>query len=357
MTPDPSELPVLALDLGGTQVRTALVTPGGRLLGRLAQPTSRVPADVLVALCAEQLRASMAAAEPGDITPGGGLPSALTISAPGPLDPFAGTFIDPPNLDPSLRGFPFAERLGAAHGLPALMERDTQVAALAEGRFGAARGLTDYVYLTVSTGIGGGVVSDGRLLRGIDGLASELGHLAIDLDGPPCGCGARGHLEGIASGSGIARQARDAGLGELSAREVARVAEQGNATAAGIMDYARRAFAAALVTIVDVFNPQRVIVGGGLALGQGERLLGPAREAVARYAFRRQAERVEIVPAQLGDDVGLVGGLALVAFASLGDDGILHNDATTAGRSALSTPSPSTDDGPDAIKQSPATHA
>ncbi|MGI8928045.1 MAG: ROK family protein [Candidatus Limnocylindrales bacterium] len=316
---------VLALDLGGTQLRTAVVFGDGRVIARRASQTPRADAEALVAACAEQLYQTLvdAAQETAAAREAFAQPVALAISAPGPLDPFRGVLIDPPNLDRTLWGFPLASRLGERVELPAVMERDTQIAALAEGDFGAARGLTDYVYLTISTGIGGGVVSGGRLLRGTDGLANELGHITIDINGPLCGCGARGHLEGITSGTGIALAAHEAGLtsasGELGAREVAQAEVAGNSTAARIMDRARAAFAAAAVSIVDIYNPQRIVVGGGLAIGQGDRLLEPAREAIKRYAFKRQAESVDVVPAQLGDDVGLVGGLSLVALARLGD--------------------------------------
>jgi glucokinase len=244
----------------------------------------------------------------------------LGISAPGPLDPATGILIDPPNLDRRLWGFALGPRLGEALGVEACLERDTQVAALAEGDCGAARGARDYVYLTVSTGIGGGVVSGGRLMRGPDLVAGELGHLTVDINGPECGCGARGHLEATSSGTGIARAAAAKGLGEISAVQVAALEEAGDETAAGIMDYARRAFASAVVAIVDIFNPDLVVVGGGIAIGQGDRLLQPAREAVEQLAFRRQAARVEIVPAQLGDDVGLIGSLSLVRLARVGED-------------------------------------
>jgi glucokinase len=314
---------VLALDLGASRIRAAVVLDDGSLLGRRQRTTPRGAADVVRA-CANELRASLAAGRDH----GSADPVALAICAPGPLDPRRGEFLDPPNLDPSLRGFPFAPRLGDALGLPWVMDRDTQVAALGEGAFGAARGLTDYVYLTISTGVGGAIVSGGRLLRGPDGLAGELGHIAVDMDGPPCPCGARGHLEGLASGTGIVNQARAAGQAVSDAREVAAAEDAGAAWARDIMDRVRQAFAAAAVSIADVFNPQRIIVGGGVAAGQGDRLIQPAREAVARFAFRGQAARVEIVPAQLGDDVGLVGGLALVRLARIGDDGHLHNDAT-----------------------------
>jgi len=330
---DPTRMPgaVLALDLGGTQLRTAVVFGDGQVVARLASRTPRAAAKTLVAACVDQLRATLDEAAVNGTADGGSVtrPTALAISAPGPLDPFRGLLIDPPNLDRTLWNYPLAARLGELIGLPAVMERDTQVAVLAEGDFGAARGLTDYVYLTISTGIGGGVVSGGRLLRGADGLANELGHMTIDFNGPLCGCGARGHFEALSSGTGIARAAREAGLtaatGEFGAREVAEAEVAGDASAAQIMDRARSAFAAAAVSIVDLYNPQRIVVGGGLAIGQGDRLLGPAREAIKSYAFKRQAERVELVPAELGDDVGLVGGLSLVTLARLGDHVTLQN--------------------------------
>lgn len=307
--------PVLALDLGGTQLRTAVALPDGVLVGRRSQPTPSA-ADEMIETATRALRLAKETARSSAIA----APIALGISAPGPLDPIAGVLIDPPNLDRRLWGFSLAPTLGQELGLPAYLERDTQVAALAEGDFGAARGVADYVYLTVSTGIGGGVVSDGRLLRGPDGGAGELGHLVVDLDGPLCGCGARGHLEAISSGTGIARAAREAGLGDIGAARVAALEDAGDEAAAQIMSYARRAFAAALVTIVDVFNPSMVVIGGGIAIGQGDRLLQPAREAVERLSFRRQAARVTLVPAQLGDDVGLVGALSLVQLARVGED-------------------------------------
>jgi glucokinase len=204
------------------------------------------------------------------------------------------------------------------------------VAALGELAFGAARGCRDFLYLTVSTGFGGAIVIGGRLYGGPDGVAGELGHLPVDLDGPPCGCGGRGHIEALCSGMGIARLATDAALagqsadlaarlaarapGPLEGRDVADAADAGDPAAAAIMDRARRAFAALVVGLVNGFAPERIVVGGGLAVAQGERLLGPAREAVAATAFRIPRERVAIVPAALGDDVGLVGAVPLLAL-------------------------------------------
>ena len=292
-----------------------MTLPAGTLLGRRAARTPRTASDVVAASVAV-LRGARAAASDA----GAPEPRAIGISAPGPLDPLRGVLLDPPNMDRSLWDYPLSDAIATRLGLPVALERDTQVAALAEGMFGAARELTDYVYLTVSTGIGGAVVSDGRLLRGPDLVAGELGHMTVEVDGPPCGCGARGHLEAISSGTAIARAAREAGLGEVDAIQVAAAEERGDERATKIMEHARQAFAAAVVSIVDIFNPQRVIVGGGIALGQGDRLLDPAREQVSNDAFRRQAQRVQIVAASLGDDVGLIGSLPLVSLALLGED-------------------------------------
>jgi glucokinase len=334
--------PVLALDLGGTQLRTAVVLADGRLVARRAAATPRADAETVLAACVAALSVTLQQASAA----GAERPRALGISAPGPLDPFAGVLLDPPNLDRSLWNFPLAARLGEALGMPVTIALDVHAAALAEGRFGAAVGLTDYVYLTISTGVGGAVVTGGRLMRGPDGLAGELGHLSIDIDGPPCGCGARGHLEAIASGTGIARAARELGLGEIDAVSVAAAEESGDQVAASIMGRARDAFAAALVTIVDVFNPQRVIVGGGIALGQGDRLLEPGRAAVRTLAYRRQAQRVAIVPATLGDDVGLIGALAIVDLDSVGDDGSSQEVVSGAGHVALPPAQSAADDDP-----------
>jgi glucokinase len=330
--------PVLALDLGGTHLRTAVVGSDGVIHARRH---GRTPigdgADAVIAAAFASLEASKAE----HIADGGTSPVALGVSAPGPLDPARGVIIDPPNLGRSFWGQPLAPRLGDLLGLPWALERDTHVAILGERSFGAGVGLSDLVYLTISTGIGGAIISSGRLMTGPDGVAGELGHVTVDMDGPICGCGGRGHLERLTSGTGIALSAREAlagginapGLAHLAAsiaprplesRHVAQAAEAGDAVAAGIIDRARRAFAAAVVSIVDVFNPQRIIVGGGIAIAWGDLLLQPARELVAATAFRIQARRVEIVPAQLGDDVGLIGTVALVATALAADGGIPH---------------------------------
>jgi len=315
---------VLALDLGGTQVRAAGVLPGGAVAAvrRLHTP-SEDGREAIVSACIAALREVR-----DDLATRADLarPIGIGVSTPGPVDPGTGTVLDPPNLGPTFHDVPLAARIENALGLPVALDRDTQVAALGEGRFGAAAGCDDFVYMTVSTGVGGAIVTAGRLLRGPDGTAGELGHLVVDLHGPLCGCGMRGHLEAIVSGSGIARRAREAaarGESELLAelvrtrgaafggRDVAGAEDAGDPAAIRIMESARDAFASTCVSLTDVFNPSLIVVGGSVAAGQGDRLLGPARAAVAQGAFHRPASRVAIVPAALGDDVGLVGARVL----------------------------------------------
>ena len=323
--PLPSGSPVLALDIGGTQIRAAVVTSDGKVLHRAADLTRAWdgPDAVLRASIAllKSVRGRLPEEEQASL-------AGVGISAPGSLDPRAGNLVEPPNLGPSFRGLAVADPVGRALCLPAMLERDTHVAALAEHAFGAADGLSDFIYITVSTGVGGAIVTGGRLLTGRDGVAGEIGHLPVDLDGPRCGCGGQGHLEAVSSGVAIARDGMAAGADgrspalsregrghwPLQARDVAEAEEAGDPVAAEIMERARRAFAAVVVGLVNVLNPQRIIVGGGIAEAQGERLLRPAREAVARQAFTLPGAGVEIVPAALGEDVSLAGALPLVQW-------------------------------------------
>jgi len=197
--------PVLALDLGGTRIRAAVVQPDGERLARTetATPTHLGP-EAIVAACGEMLATSRdtAPASVAEALVGVG------ISSPGPVDPTRGLIVEPPNLGPEFRDIPIASEMATALNLPAFLDRDTNVAALGEHAFGAARGCDDFIYLTVSTGVGGAILSGGKLLRGPDGLAGELGHVPVSLDGPRCGCGGIGHVEAYASGTALAREAR-----------------------------------------------------------------------------------------------------------------------------------------------------
>jgi glucokinase len=273
----------------------------------------------------------------------------IGISSPGPVDPVTGVIVEPPNLGPQFRDVPIAAEMREAFGLPAYLDRDTNVAALGERAFGAAVGFDDFIYLTVSTGVGGGVVTGGHLLRGADGLAGELGHVPVALDGPRCGCGGVGHVEAFASGTALARdaqalvdagrspylqdRARDLGSAErLSAKEVAEGALAGDPECVALMATARRALAVACVGYVNAFNPRRIVIGGSIAEAEGERLLAPIRHAIGTEVFKVTARYVTVVPAELGADVSLAGAHPLVLSrlgASQGRDQPAHS-ATSA---------------------------
>ncbi len=321
--------PVLALDLGGTNARAAVVAPDGELMVRRAGSTPMAAGmNAVIDYCLDLLREARAE----HLAAGGADPIAVGIAAPGPLDPRTGTLIDPPNLRGAWWGFPLAPTIGDALGLPWALGKDTNVNILGERDFGAGEGSGDLIYLTISTGVGGAALSGGRPIVGPDGVAGELGHMTVDMNGPLCGCGGVGHLEAFASGTGIvanayaalkagedapqlARIADEIAPAPLTAVHVSQAADLGDPAAGVILERARRAVAVAVVSIVNVFGPDVVILGGGITLAWGERLIAPARKAVAESAFRIQGQRARIVQAALGDDVGLIGTVPLVASA------------------------------------------
>ena len=322
--------PVLALDLGGTHIRAAVVMDDGSRLALVKGRTPIVdgPAAILDA-CEAALRdvRNRAPDEVRKAIVGVG------ISSPGPIDPWRGVVLQTPNMGPRFVDVPIAAELVRRLGLPSFLERDTNVAALGEMAFGAARDCPDFIYLTVSTGVGGAIVSEGRIFHGPDGTAGELGHTPVSMEGE-CGCGAVGCLEAFIGGAAMARTARAAvadgrspflaaraaqkGIEAIEARDVAEGEDTGDEMCRSIMERGRRAFAVACVGFVDALNPTRIVVGGAISDAQGERLLGPARTAVATTAFRTPRGRVKIVHAELGGDVSLAGGHPLV-IARLGD--------------------------------------
>ena len=317
--------PVLAVDLGASRIRAGVVGPEGVVIARAERrtPLETGPSGVIAAIV--ELLGHVRDAAPAEVVRE---VAGVGIAAPGPLDAEAGVLVEPPNLGQAFHDAPLAEPIERAIGLPVAVARDTHAAAMAEWAFGAARGVSDFLYVTVSTGIGGAIVSGGRLVDGLGGFGGELGHLLVELDGPPCGCGGRGHLEAISSGRAIARAAEEAmargaapGLAGAAARlgralaasDVATAEEEGDPGAAAIMAHARHAFAESCASLVDVFAPELIVVGGSIARTQGDRWLDPAREKIAATSFRVPRERVRVVPAALGDDVGLVGALPVLA--------------------------------------------
>ena len=256
--------------------------------------------------------------------------AAVGVGAPGPLDIAAGVVIAPPNL-PGWERVPLRQMLRDALSIPTYLDNDANAAALGEHRFGAGRGTRHMIYVTVSTGIGGGLILDGRLYHGASGVGGEVGHISVLPHGPLCGCGNRGCLEALASGTAIAREARErvnrgvptliAELAggdpqQITARLVAEAAQRGDPEAQTILHTAMDYLGIGMASLVNLFNPQMIVIGGGLSK-LGETLFEPVRRAIRRHAFQAAAQDVQVVPARLGDQVGVLGAAA-VALTSLG---------------------------------------
>ncbi len=285
----PARLAV-GVDMGATNCRLALVTARGRILAHTRLPTNGAdgPGPVLARI-AGAIRL-LAADRPL---------AAVGLATPGPLDPRRGVILAPPNL-PAWRDVPAATHLTELLGLPCHLLRDTQAALLGERCRGAARGRRNALLLTLGTGVGGAALVDGRLLLGRDGMAAEFGHVTLDPEGPPCGCGNRGCLEAVASGTAL--RARHG----AEPPELARAARAGDPTA-------RRAFAAlgaalgtALAGLVNAFNPEIIILGGGL-MNLADLFWADTLAALATRSLHHLAAGVEVRPAALGEAAGPLG--------------------------------------------------
>ncbi len=250
-------------------------------------------------------------------------PLAVGVAAPGPLDPRTGVVFDTPNLV-GWRDFPLRTALSEAFGLPVHVHNDANLAAYGEAKAGAGRGRNLVVYLTVSTGVGGGIVRAGRIEAGANGLAGELGHVIVKAGGPRCNFGHAGCLEALASGTAIARAARarmagsgretaggEGGIaqivgGDLSARDVALAAGQGDPIAWAIMQEAATMLGLAIGSFVNAYDPDIVIVGGGVS-ESWDLIAETVRKSAGEVVMAPERRHFEIVRAQLGDAAGIVG--------------------------------------------------
>lgn len=305
---------VIGVDLGGTQVRAVRTNLEGQSAARshqLTQPEQGSQAVMQRILeCIDQVREGVSAE---DVL-------GIGIGAPGPIDS-EGRLHDPPNL-PGWEPFSLTDRISDRFDLPAYAGNDGNLAALGERKFGAGQGVDDLIYVTISTGIGGGIVSGGKLLLGARGYAAEIGHQTLMVDGPICGCGQPGHLEALASGPAIARQALErieqgaesslqAHREELKARHVTEAADGGDQLAIELLAQAGTYIGLGLVNLIHLLEPARILLGGGVSQA-GDWLFKPIRETVLRRLMSPVYHAVEIQPAGLGADVGLLGAVALV---------------------------------------------
>jgi len=302
----------IAVDLGGTHIRVASynsesITPVAHfrtrtnahepgVFDRLAQAIEHVWSD--------------------DVT-------SMGVASPGPLDPYTGTILATPNIK-EWRNFPLAQKLSERFNVPVHLDNDANMAGFGEWTFGAGKGHHNLIYLTISTGVGGGVICNDALLQGFHGLATELGHMIIDPNGPPCGCGKNGHVESFSSGPAIARYATEqiqAGSssslrsqGGLTAKLIADAASAGDSLAISAFERAGHYLGIAVANYLAIFDPSIVIFGGGVSQ-VGDLLFKPFEKSLHEHTFHpHYLDNLVITKAALGDDVGLLGALAWARF-------------------------------------------
>jgi len=292
----------------------------GRVLCRKKESTAAylTAAEVIDGMCRNIVKTA------GEMGLNQGDMRAVSIAVPGPLDYIRGVVEDSPNLrwsSVSLR-----DELSKRLGYKLLLEKDTNMAVLGEWYFGQARTCRNILYITVSTGIGGGMIIDNRLYRGMNGGAGEVGHMVIDPRGRVCGCGRRGCLEAMASGTAIARQAQeliDRGSGqaikdlcgsgkEVTAWHVGEAARRGDREAGQIISCAAQNLGSGIASLVNIINPERVILGGGVINGLGDLMFETIKDEVKGQIFRLHSRDLHVGISTLGEDIGLLGCAAAV---------------------------------------------
>ena len=292
---------VIGLDLGGTKILAGVVERDGNVVRRAGRTTPVSSQDELLAALDETVEGLL-----GDDV------AAIGFGIPSTVDQRAGRAVSSVNVP--LADLDLRSRMADRFGVPVAVDNDANAAAVAEWQLGAARGARHVVLLTLGTGVGGGLILDGRPYRGSTGAAAELGHIVIDLDGPPCAgrCTGRGHLETLASGrTADERAAELLGTG-ADGRQLVVAAAGGDTRARDALAEIGRRLGAALVSLVNIFDPEVVVLGGGFGEA-GDMVFGPAREVLEAQALPPARDLVAVVPAALGPDAGMIGA-ALVAF-------------------------------------------
>jgi glucokinase len=312
---------VLGVDIGGTKIAAGLVDRNGKILRQIRKPmvaTGSAEAGLEAVTGAIEEMGVLAAPE-------GGFQS-IGICAPGPLDPRAGIILNPPNL-PCWRNFPLAEKIRERFSQTVYVDKDSNAAALAETRWGAARGYHYVFYVTLGTGIGTGLVLDGKVYRGKTGAAGEGGHMTIDPHGPVCGCGKPGCIEILAAGPAIGTRARAKAVADpsharkilelakgnvqaITSEHVAQAYAVGDALAREILEETIQLLTAWLSNIVDLLDPDILVMGGGVSL-----MLQPfyeeLKKGLVRWSVNPFAAEIPLTQAYYGADAGIAGGAAL----------------------------------------------
>jgi len=311
---------MLGVDLGGTKILSAVVTESGTIVARSKKKTrpEKPAEDILsriAACCCEAVEAAgMTLTEI----------EAVGVGSPGPLDPDTGCVIETPNLN--LTGAPIAPYLSKELNIPAFLDNDVNVGTLGEFVYGAGKGKSDIVGIFMGTGIGGGVIVNGQLLHGFSKNAGELGHMKLAAGGAVCGCGQRGCLEAYASKTAMIKRFQRAVkkkkptiltklIGDdwtkLTSKVFLQAIEAKDKLVVSTVDRAAKYTGVAVGSLLNILSPEMVIIGGGLVEALGEKVLDRIREFAKKNCFPIVYEGVEIVPAALGDDAGILGAAAL----------------------------------------------
>ena len=312
---------ILGLDIGGTKISFAISTTRGEILNKTLLPTEvEKGPDYTINKIIKSIRNLLKSSNVSLSEVKG-----IGIGSPGPLDPVKGAILNTPNM-PGWDGICLKEIFGREFNLPVILDNDANAAALGEKIFGAGKNIKDMFYFTVSTGIGGGLIINNRIYRGASFDAAEVGHTVILPDGPRCKCGKHGCLEALASGTAIAREARQRVKVKpsslilelanhnkelISAEVVSRAAEAGDELANQIYQEAGRFLGIGVANVLNLINPEMVVIGGGVSLA-GELLFKPVRESAKKEAFGRTYQACKIVPAKLGNEAGVLGAVSLV---------------------------------------------
>lgn len=312
---------VVGIDIGGTKLATVVANNSCKIINKVRRPTlaDKGPEYAI------QLLFDMVYQTIEEVSLELGTIKAIGISCGGPLDTKTGVVYSPPNL-PGWDAFPLKDRLETEFKIPTTIENDANASALAEYRFGGGRGYDVVLYMTMSTGIGGGIVVNGKILHGANDSAGEVGHQILLPDGPQCGCGKRGCLEALCSGPAIARRAKEAiqdesnsviialadgKLDAIKSEHVLEAAKQDDTLAKKLIDETAYYMGWGIANLVNVLNPDIVLLGT-IAIAAGDLLLNPIRQTVSTFAMSRPAEVVKIMPAQLGESLGDLAAIALV---------------------------------------------
>ena len=321
MSESESQKLVLGVDLGGTKIATALANAQGEILARGYSPTSAQAGSSAVISTILATIEKILSSNKLDLSRVLG----IGIAAAGIIDSDNGKVIFSPNL-PGWHEVPLREAVEQRLSIPVYLGNDANLAALGEWRFGLKKKVANLIYITGGTGIGGGIIIDGKLYTGCRGAAGEIGHMTIDINGPRCNCGSTGCWEALASGTALATEAVrqisqgantsivalvDGDMSKIDAKVISEAAKQGDELAKELISRLGYYLGVGLANVVNIFNPELILIGGGIAK-MGGLLLKPAIKVVKERAFSTSATSAEIKPALLGDDSGVLGAVAFV---------------------------------------------